>query len=371
MNITVIGGGNIGTVLLGELSADKQNRVSLLTSKPDAWQTKIEVIYSETGETVCGELAEITKDAAVTAKADLIFITVPSNALPGIVQRILPHIQKGTVICVAPGSGGAEFVCRPLIEKGCVFCGLQRVHCIARVKEYGKSVYALSRKSEIFAATIPRRHTAKVADMLSALLQMPCHTLDNYLAVTLTPSNPILHTTRLYSMFRDYHDGMQYPRNILFYAQWDMPSSEMLLACDAELQTLCNTLPLNLSEVVSLKIHYESDTAEKMTKKISGIPAFQGILAPMVVKGDGYIPDFYSRYFLEDFPYGLCMIKSFCQIARVPCPNIDRVLQWYEQFMGVRYYTEHGFYGNDLEKLPLPQNCGLGSKEEIVQFYMQ
>lgn len=69
MNITVIGGGNIGTVLLGELSADTQNRVSLLTSKPEAWHRKIEVLYSETGETLYGELAEITNDAAVTAKA--------------------------------------------------------------------------------------------------------------------------------------------------------------------------------------------------------------------------------------------------------------------------------------------------------------
>lgn len=371
MNITVIGGGNIGTVLLGELSADRQNRVSLLTSKPDAWQKRIEVICSETGETVYGELAEITNDAAVVRSADLIFITIPSHALPNTVQRILPYVQKGAVVCVAPGSGGAEFVCRPLIEKGCVFCGLQRVHCIARIKEYGKSVTLLSRKSEVFAATIPRAHTVKVAETLAALLKMPCHPLDNYLAVTLTPSNPILHTTRLYSMFRDYQDGKLYLRNILFYSEWDMPSSEMLIACDAELQTLCKALPMNLSEVVSLKIHYESDTAEKMTKKISGIPAFQGILSPMVAKGDGFIPDFSSRYFLEDFPYGLCIIKSFCRIADVPCPHIDCVLQWYAQFMGVCYFTESGFDGKDLEKLPLPQNCGLHSKEEIARFYLR
>lgn len=371
MNITVIGGGNIGTVLLGELSADTQNRVSLLTSKPEAWHRKIEVLYSETGETLYGELAEITNDAAVTAKADLVFIAVPSNALPATVQRILPYVQAGAVICVLPGSGGAEFVCRPLIEKGCVFCGLQRVHCIARLKEYGKSVYVLSRKQEITVAAIPRAHSAKIAELLGSLFRMPCRALDNYLAVTLTPSNPILHTTRLYSMFRDYKDGVRYPRNILFYAEWDMPSSEMLIACDAELQTLCRKLPLDLSEVISLKIHYESDTPEKMTKKISGIPAFQGILSPMVAEKDGFVPDFTSRYFLEDFPYGLCIIKSFLKIANVQSPHIDCVLQWYAQFMGVRYYTENGFDGEDLLPLPLPQNYGLCDAEQIAEFYMQ
>lgn len=369
MDITVIGGGNIGTVLLGELSANPKNRVSLLTSRPKKWQRKIEVIYSEQNKSIFGTLAEITDDDAITAKAQLILITVPSNALPNIVRRILPYVQKGTVICVMPGSGGCEFVCRPLIEKGCIFSGLQRVHCIARVKEYGKSVYALSRKSEISVATLPKSEAVRVSTMLSDLLQMPCKALQNYLAVTLTPSNPILHTTRLYAMFREYQDGTVYPRNFQFYAEWDMLSSETMLRCDAELQTLCHTLPLDLTEVVSLKKHYESDTPEKMTQKISNIPAFQGILSPMVSCEGGYIPDFSSRYFLEDFPYGLCIIKSFCFIANVPTPNIDCVLHWYEQFMGVEYFTGGGFGGKDLQDLPLPQNCGIHNAQDVANFY--
>ncbi len=371
MRITVIGGGNIGTVLLGELSANPDNQVSLLTTHPEKWQREIEVIYSERNTSVFGKLTEVTSDAAVTSNAQLIFITVPSNALPSVVNRIVPYVQKGTVLCVMPGSGGCEFVCRPLIEKGCVFSGLQRVHCIARVKEYGKSVYALSRKQEISVAAIPRTQTEQVAEMLEHLLQMPCKPLKNYLAVTLTPSNPILHTTRLYAMFRDYMPGIVYPRNFLFYAEWDLPSSEALLQCDAELQVLCSILPLDLSEVVSLKIHYESETAEKMTEKISTIPAFQGILSPMCPASDGYIPDFSSRYFLEDFPYGLCIIKSFCRLAGVACPNIDRVLKWYEQMMGVQYYTESGFDGRDLQSLPLPQNAGFKNANEIAAFYTE
>lgn len=369
MNITVIGGGNIGTVLLGELAANRENRVSLLTARKELWQKTIEVIDSEKNTTLTAELSEITNDAAVVQNTELIFITVPSNALPDTVARILPHVQSGTVICVVPGSGGCEFVCQPLIQKGCVFCGLQRVHCIARIKEYGKSVYALSHKSEISVAAIPQAKTPMIADMLGRLLQIPCKALHNYLAVTLTPSNPILHTARLYAMFRDFAPGIYYPKNFLFYAEWDALSSETLIQCDAELQTLCNTLPLELSEVVSLKVHYESDTVEKMTHKISHIPAFQGILSPMCETPDGFLPDFSSRYFLEDFPYGLCIIKSFCQIANVDCPTIDRVLQWYAQFMHVCYFTENGFDGADLKNLPLPQNFGFKSAEEIAEFY--
>lgn len=369
MNITVIGGGNIGTVLLGELAADRKNHVSLLTSREKLWQHTIEVIDVEKNSTCIAELSEITSDAAVVKNSELIFITVPSNALPDTVARILPHVQSGTVICIVPGSGGCEFVCQPLIQKGCIFCGLQRVHCIARIKEYGKSVYALSHKSEIAVAAIPQAKTPDIAQMLGKLLKMPCKALNNYLAVTLTPSNPILHTARLYAMFHNYAPGIYYPKNFLFYAEWDRLSSETLLQCDAELQDLCNALPLQLSEVVSLKIHYESDTAEKMTQKISHIPAFQGIPSPMCETPYGFRPDFSSRYFLEDFPYGLCIIKSFCQIAGIDCPAINRVLQWYAQFMDVCYFTENGFDGKDLCDLPLPQNFGFKSVEEIAEFY--
>lgn len=148
-------------------------------------------------------------------------------------------------------------------------------------------MYVLSRKQEITVAAIPRAHSAKIAELLGSLFRMPCRALDNYLAVTLTPSNPILHTTRLYSMFRDYKDGVRYPRNILFYAQWDMPSSEMLIACDAELQTLCRKLPMDLSEVISLKIHYESDTPEKMTKKSAVFPHSKGFFPLWFLKKTG------------------------------------------------------------------------------------
>ena len=106
MNITVIGGGNIGTVLLGELSADKQNRVSLLTSKPDAWQTKIEVIYSETGETVCGELAEITNDAAVTAKADLISLPFRQTHCPPSCNGFCRMCKRAPSYVLLPAAAG-------------------------------------------------------------------------------------------------------------------------------------------------------------------------------------------------------------------------------------------------------------------------
>ena len=55
----------------------------------------------------------------------------------------------------------------------------------------------------------------------------------------------------------------------------------MLIACDKELQALCNEIPLDLSDVESLCDYYESHTAQEMTSKISGIVAFKGLTSPM------------------------------------------------------------------------------------------
>ena len=103
-----------------------------------------------------------------------------------------------------------------------------------------------------------------------------------------------------------------------------------MLACDAELQQICAALPgLDLRAVKSLKEHYESDTPEKMTAKISGIRAFRGLTSPMKQVEGGWIPDFASRYFTADFPFGLKILKDVGAAAGVPTPNMDEVWAWY------------------------------------------
>ena len=102
-------------------------------------------------------------------------------------------------------------------------------------------------------------------------------------------------------MFRNYDNKTIYPHNIRFYEEWDMSSSKSLIEADEELQSFCKILPFNLSAVISLKEHYESDTVEAMTEKIRGINAFKGILSPMKEVSGGWQPDFSSRYFSSDF----------------------------------------------------------------------
>ncbi|MBE6042208.1 MAG: hypothetical protein E7220_06780 [Clostridiales bacterium] len=69
-------------------------------------------------------------------------------------------------------------------------------------------------------------------------------------------------------------------------------------------------------------------------------------------KSAGLIPDLHSRYFTADFPYGLTIIQQIGSIAGVSMPNIDRLLEWYDNIAIVNdklYLSDYGI--NDLDDL--------------------
>lgn len=371
MNICIIGGGNIGTLIMGDIGRRKDVSIGLLTSKPSKWSHTIEVYTKDNNVKHVGNIDIITdKPEEILPNADIIISTVPSHIFPEYIKKIEEHINPNTWIGIMPGSGGSEFYCKKLIDRNCLFFGFQRVPGVARIKKYGKSVYDLGKRNELHIATIPSNRVQKVCHVMSGLLEIKCTALPNYLNVTLTPSNPILHTARLYSMFHDYEEGIYWDKEIGFYDDWNNDASQLLLECDNELQNMCRMLTgLDLTGVRSLKEHYESDTPKQMSAKIQSISGFKNIKTPMLLTEKGFIPDFQSRYFLEDFSYGLCIIKGFCDVVGVNTPCVDKVLMWYEDIAKIEYYINGLFRGKDLKDLPLPQNYGLNSIDKIVAYY--
>mgnify|MGYP002524155103 FL=1 len=41
-----------------------------------------------------------------------------------------------------------------------------------------------------------------------------------------------------------------------------------------------------------------------------------------------YVPDFHSRYFTEDFPYGLAIVHRLIHEKGIPSPTIDTIYDW-------------------------------------------
>jgi hypothetical protein len=68
-----------------------------------------------------------------------------------------------------------------------------------------------------------------------------------------------------------------------------------------------------------------------LARKLRSIEAFKGIPAPMKAVEGCYVPDFQSRYFTEDFPYGLAIVRRLMQQKNIPSPTINMIYEWGER----------------------------------------
>lgn len=330
MNVTVVGGGNIGTQLAAHCS-NAGHRVTMYTSRPEKFGGQLSVVNENLEEILRGRLHMATSDPNTAfSTAELVMITLPTLAFREFSEILLPYVKRGMKIAVIPGAFGELFFKRH-IEKGAVVFGLQRVPSVARLVEYGRTVRAVGYRSELFAASVPRRYTDECCAFMQDIVGIKCSPLPNYLNITLIPSNPVLHTTRLRTIFRNYRIGIVYDSLPLFYEGWNDESSELLLKCDEEVQQICRKLSsFDLSYVRSLREHYESRTAAQLTAKITSIAGFRGLTTPGIKTGDGkYIPDFSSRYFQADFAYGLELFRQFAEITGTSSPNLNETIEWY------------------------------------------
>ena len=333
-NITIFGGGNIGTQFACQL-AIKGYCVNIYTSKPQTYNGTLEIV-DEDNKIIEGKINKATSNINdAMEQCDAIFITHPAFMFSEDAKLLLPFIKKGLIIFVIPGTGGAEFAFKECIEKGAILAGLQRVPSVARLEEYGRRVRCEGYRDQLYLGSIPHNEALRLSSFMENIWDIKCNPLPNYLCVTLTPSNPILHTSRLATMYEDYSDGTIYDNNPLFYGEWTDKSSKRLINCDQELQNICKAMnKLDLHDVRSLKLHYESETIEAMTKKLSSIKSLHNLKSPMIQVKNGWIPDFSSRYFTADFPYGLAIIESLAEILKIDVPNIKKTMDWYYKVTG-------------------------------------
>lgn len=360
MKVAIAGGGNIGTQFAVHF-AEKGHEVYIHTSKPEKFSRTLTIVDHNDKVIHQAEIEQATSsDEVAFQNADLIFVTVPSFAMKDAAKQIIPYLKKGAMVGIIPGNGGGELAFKDALTKGAIIFGLQRVPSVARLVKYGEVVRATGYRPKLYVAALPKKNTDKVRKIISDNFDMACDSLPDYLNLTLTPSNPILHTTRLYTLFKDYVPGKVYKKVPLFYQEWSDETTELLFKCDEEVQELCKALKdFDLSDVKSLKIHYENDTMKGFTHKIQTIEGFQGLPTPTVKHGDGFIPDLKSRYFTADFNYGLNIFMQVAKMYGVDMPNCQKIINWYNNIKDPNF-GEFSF--NDY---------GIKTKEEFEKFYKE
>lgn len=331
MKVTIVGGGNLGT-LMGAAFAHKGHEVTIQTSKPEKFARELEAYDKDDKLVYKGALSNVTNDWKEAVEgADVIWVTVPPQMFIETAKKMEPYVAEGQMVGIIPGAGAAEFAFRGIIEKGARFFGLARVPSIARLKEIGKSSYLLGPAPELLIGSIPAGNAKQICEEIQPLYTMTCRPVANYLAVAFTPSNPVLHTSRIYGMFKDYIPGNHYPTNELFYEGWTIDGAEILLNCSDELQQLCKAIPMDLRDVESMQARHHIRNSEELAAKICSLDRLKGLYSPVIKDEIGYVPDFNSRYFASDFTYGIKIMIEVADLFDVPTPTMDIIWEWYKK----------------------------------------
>ena len=326
MKICICGGGNLGHVCAGFL-ANRGHQVSILTTKPECWHSELKIVTPDKDFT--GKLALVTsKPKEAIPQAEMVLVCLPGFAIRDELFCIKPYLSKDCIVGSVVSSTGFFFEAFSTLPADIPLFGFQRVPFISRIIEYGKEAELKGYKETLHVDIEHATDKDSIRKELEILFEKPVSLAESYYEVSLSNSNPLLHPSRLYTMWKDWQPGIVYQRNPQFYAEWTMEASVLLIQMDNEFQQLLKTLGIKPGCIPTILDYYESTDAVSLTQKLHDIKAFQGILSPMNAVEGGWIPDFASRYFTEDFPYGMRFIVETAHEQNVEIPTIEEVYQW-------------------------------------------
>ncbi len=328
MKITICGGGNLGQVIAGFLSARHGATVNVLTRNPERWSSTIQIATPE-NEILAGKLNIVSDDASETVPgSDIVLLCLPGFAIKDELWKIKPYITERNFVGSVFSSTGFFFEAMKVFGKDIPLWGFQRVPFIARTETYGQKANLLGYKKNLAIAVENTVEKEKFRNLIETLFERPTVLLNNYYEASFSNSNPILHPARLYSLFRDWKTGTYYDHNILFYGEWNDEASDNLIKMDAELFKVLEKLPVSPDYLTPILEYYESTDTQNLTKKIRSIESLHNITSPMSETANGWVPDFGSRYFTEDFPFGLHYIHAKALELGVDIPKINEIYTW-------------------------------------------
>lgn len=342
IRICICGGGSLGHTIAGYVGAKDDYEVRVLTRHPQKWHNTLEIVDINNRHFI-GILAEVTDDPSIVIpSSDIVLLCLPGFAIRDTLLQIKPYLRPNTFLGSVVSSTGFFFEAKNIFGINVMLFGFQRVPFIARTIEYGEKAMLKGYKKHLYVATenISDKDQYYLVNTLKSLFDIPVTPLNSHYEASLTNSNPLLHTSRIYSMWKDWKPGIIYDRCPEFYSEWTTEAATLYIKMDNEFQELLKILSVAEGTIPNVLQYYESVDEVSLAEKLRSIPAFRGIKSPMRSCDDkGYVPDFNSRYFIEDFPYGLRYIVEVAHKHNFEIPTIEMVYNWGIKM--IENYTAH------------------------------
>ena len=92
-------------------------------------------------------------------------------------------------------------------------------------------------------------------------------------------------------------------------------------------------------------------------------------MVPVDESGEKVTLNLNARFFWEDVPYGLVILKDIGELVNVETPNIDRMIIFHQKFMPVKYVDDQTgkfIESQALKESGAPRAYGIKTVEDLV-----
>jgi len=352
--ITIVGGGSSAHALIPFLSM-AGHKVNILTRRPTDWSSEVEVqlqsIEGEVKEAFRGSLSRISNKASeVIPQADIIVLCMPVSQYRLALHNIAPYVPNEERVFIGTIYGQAGF--NWMVDEIKGKFNLTRVSTFAvglspwicRTIEYGRTGVTYGCKEVNVAAVIPHNHFAALEDFF---LKDICERWfnrgtfrqsDNFLSLTLSVDNQIIHPSRCYGLFLRYGGKWKTKNDVpYFYRDFDRISADVLQKLDADYSKIRNAIKekypqKNFSYMLDYlaleRLSYQSHNTD-IIESFTTSQTLGAIKPPIVQQKNGeWAIDTNHRFFSDDIHYGLCIAKWMADQLNLRVPTIDKVIEW-------------------------------------------
>ncbi|RWJ59271.1 MAG: hypothetical protein EOR33_31480 [Mesorhizobium sp.] len=361
MKVTICGAGRTGHLNAVLFKQRPGIAVSVLTASAavaEGWASGDDVWQAHTpdGNVLSARADHVDTDPGKALEdADMVVVTQPAQARPALLRQIATHLPRSKKVFLGaiPGFCGFDWLAAKILSghDNVVIWGMKDVPHTAFDLVPGRRVRMGGAKAQLFAALHQRETSADravLAEMLARLFEAPVAMLQNYLEITLTPGNALMHPAVLYGLIGPGAPWQDKPFDepICWWSDCPRAGAELLETCDAENQAIRGAiearLGIDLSTVKPLRQElieaYGGQIGDDRTMYtlLRTNRAYAGIRAPLVPNphGPGLLIDRESRAFHEDIAVGQALLVEMAARLNLAIPAIAKTYHWARGYHG-------------------------------------
>ncbi|MBO5805167.1 MAG: NAD/NADP octopine/nopaline dehydrogenase family protein [Bacteroidales bacterium] len=358
--LVVCGGGNSAHTLIPLLN-DSIFNVSIYTSRPEQWANTIELEWQNPSGEVMGRYSGKLSKASSNPQelfpnADYVVFCMPVHKYRVALYEIAPYLNrdKPIVLGTVYGQGGwnwmVDEVCKKFNLNNIISFSFGLIPWVSRMLEYGHKGLTYGCMSENYAAVYPHRYFEQINN---EFFNQICYRWfgkgkvdqsDNFISLTLSVDNQIIHTARCYALHKQYGRTWSRLEDVpLFYRTFDDTAAHLMHGLDYDYSKIRETIKLlypnkNFKHMVDyLTLEYFSHKywSKDIKDSILSSQTLHSIKTPVVANAQGsWEIDENHRFFLDDIYYGNCIAKWMAEQLNIETPTLDEILRWAQSVRG-------------------------------------